>query len=114
MPDLDRRGQNAVTLPMADILAEARLPSPWDGLSGQAAFDHILARTIDELGPMDRVRACQRIDEATDQERRFLIAIACYGWTTSASYEALSRDTGIRLDVISGIGRRLRKQSRSC
>ena len=110
MPDLERRGQQAVALPMAELLAEARLPSPWDGLSGQADFDHILARTIDELEIMDRVRACQRIDEATDQERRLLIAIACYGWTTSASYEALSRDTGIRVDLISRHGNRLKKK----
>ena len=108
MPDTDRRGETAVTLPMAQLVAEARLPSPWDGLEGQASFDHILAQTIDELEVMDRVRACQRIDEATDQERRLLIAIACYGWTTSASYEALSRDTGIREDGISRHASRLR------
>ena len=110
MPDLERRGETAVTLPMAELLAEARLPSPWDGLSGQADFDHILAQTIDELEIMDRVRACQRIDEATDQERRLLIAMACYGWTTAASYEALSRDTGIRADIISRHSSRLRSK----
>ena len=110
MPDTDRWGETAVTLPMAELIAEARLPSPWDGLEGQASFDHILAQTIDQLDVMDRVRACQRIDEATDQERRLLIAIACYGWTTSASYEALSRDTGIRKDMISRHANRLKSK----
>ena len=110
MPDSERRGQQAVALPMADILAEARQPSPWDGLSGQADFDHILAQTIDELSPLDRVMACQRIDEATDQERRLLMAMAYYGYTSWVSYEALSRDTGIRADLIGRHAGKLEKK----
>ena len=91
-------GRGASTIPLGRPLG-----------SGQT-IDRILAQTIDELDIVDRVRACQRIDEATDQERRLLIAIACYGWTTSASYEALSRDTGIRVDLISRHSNRLRKR----
>ena len=110
MPDLERRGQQAVALPMADILAEARLPSPWDGLSGQADFDEALARGIDDLEPIERVRACNRIAGATDQERRGLMTIATYGWSTWASYGSLAQDMGLTLKDFSGLMGRLKKK----
>ena len=110
MPELERRGQTAVTLPMADVLAEARLPSPWDGLSGQADFDHALARGIDELDPLQRVRACNRIAAATPQERCGLIAIATYGWSTWVSYESLAQDLAIKLKDFSKLMARLKRK----
>ena len=91
---------------MADLLAEAELPSPWDGLRDQPDFDQLLAKRISDLGPADRMMACSRITEATDQQRRVLMAIAYYGWTNWVSFQALAADTAIRMDVL---GRALRQ-----
>ena len=110
---VDLRGRpssSPIPLPMADLLAEAQLPSPWDGLSGQPDFDRLMARTIDDLGPADRMMACKRIDEATPQERSVLEAIAFYGWTTWVSFERLAQDCNLRVQSLSRILRSLIKK----
>ena len=100
----------SITLPMADLLAEATLPSPWDGLSGQPDFDQLLARAIDDLIPLERVMSCKQITDATPRKGMFWRPSPTTGGPRGRHTKDYPTDAAMSLDSMGQILRALKRK----
>ena len=88
-----------VTLPMAEVLAQAPEVSPW---WDQTDIGDLVVRTLDDLGIADRMWVALHILGPTPTERLLIVGMSRRGWigfwtrdemmaVSSLSYDAVSR-----------------------
>ena len=87
----------AVTLPMADVLAEAPEVSPWWGLEPEEweALAGVPVRSLDELNGEDRMMLMVGMPRCTARQLRVLVATARHGWCARWSFGGLREATGL-------------------
>ena len=95
--------ERAVTLPMADILAEAPEVSPWWGMDVDvdAAFSEATIRTLDGMDAAGRMLAVMQIRGLTPNGCRTLMAVASYGWVGWYRSKWIERTANISQSALS-------------
>ena len=78
-----------VTLPMAEVLAQAPELSPWTDMELEPGFDLPTAQAIDQLSDIERVDAAMCIPGITWAQKALLSYMVRFGYACPVSYEGI-------------------------